>query len=119
MIDKGVCDKEYVWNPSSSECECDRSCDVGEYLDYKNCKCRKSLVDKLVEECNEIVGKTSLIEINSTKCNHNSCILYLVLFSIFFAINIGITTCFVYYQYMHHNKENFSKYDYAYQGKNY
>ena len=28
-----------------------KSCDVGEYLDYENCKCRKRLVDKLVEEC--------------------------------------------------------------------
>ena len=28
------------------ECECDKSCDIGEYLDYDNCKCRKKLVDK-------------------------------------------------------------------------
>ena len=27
------------------EWECDKSCDAGEYLDYKNCKCRKSLID--------------------------------------------------------------------------
>ena len=26
--------------------------DVGEYLDYASCKCRKRLIDKLVEECN-------------------------------------------------------------------
>ena len=52
LIDKGVCDKGYAWKPSNSECECDKSCDVGEYLDYENCKCRKRLVDKLVEECN-------------------------------------------------------------------
>ena len=32
LIDKGICDKEFVWNPSN--CECDQSCDVGEYLDY-------------------------------------------------------------------------------------
>ena len=31
------------------------SCDVGEYLDYKNCKCRNKLVDKLVEECSEML----------------------------------------------------------------
>ena len=49
LIDKGVCDKGYAWNPSNCECECDKSCDVGEYLDYENCKCRKRLVDKLVE----------------------------------------------------------------------
>ena len=48
-----MCDKVFIWNPSNSECECDKSCDAGEYLDYKNCKCRNKLVDKLVEECSE------------------------------------------------------------------
>ena len=33
---------------------------VGEYLDYRNCKCRKRLVDKLVEECIENVDKKEL-----------------------------------------------------------
>ena len=55
LIDKGLCDKGYAWNPSNCECECDKSCDVGEYFDYENCKCRKRLVDKLVEECGENV----------------------------------------------------------------
>ena len=27
------------------KCECDKSCDFGEYLDYENCNCRKRLVD--------------------------------------------------------------------------
>ena len=44
LIDKGVCDKRFIWNPNC-ECKCDKSCDVGEYLDYENCKCRKKLVD--------------------------------------------------------------------------
>ena len=51
LIDKGVCDKGFIWNPSNCECECDKSCDIGKYLDYENCKCRKKLVDKLVDEC--------------------------------------------------------------------
>ena len=55
LVDKGVCDKGFIWNPSNCECECDKACDVGEYLDYENCKCRKKLVDKLVDECTEIV----------------------------------------------------------------
>ena len=46
-------------------------------------------------------------------------VLYIVLFSIFFAINIGAGAYFVYYKYMNHNKENVSKYDYFYQAKNY
>ena len=37
LIDKAVCDKGYIWNPSNCECEYDKSCDVGEYLDYENC----------------------------------------------------------------------------------
>ena len=41
LIDKAVCDKGYIWNPSNCECECDKSCDFIEYLDYKNCKCKK------------------------------------------------------------------------------
>ena len=28
LIDKGVSDKEYAWNPSNCECECNKSCDV-------------------------------------------------------------------------------------------
>ena len=52
MIDRDVCDIGFIWNPSNCECECDKPCDVCEYLDYENCKCKKWLVDKLVEKCN-------------------------------------------------------------------
>ena len=58
LIDKGVCARGYIWNPSNCECECDKSCDVGEYLDYKNCRCRKKLAEKLVEECTETVKES-------------------------------------------------------------
>ena len=75
------------------------------------------MVDKLIEECNENIEETSLIEINSAKCKINSCILYIVLFSIFFTINIGIATYFIHYKYINHNKENVPKYDYVYQKK--
>ena len=67
LIDNAICDKEFILNPSNCECECDKSCDVGEYLDYKNCRCRKKLVDKLREECTENIdeyknAKTTLAE---------------------------------------------------------
>ena len=45
LIDKGACDKGFIWNPSNCECECDESCDVGEYLEYENCNCRKKLIN--------------------------------------------------------------------------
>ena len=59
LIDKGICHKGYIWNPSNCKYQCDKSCDFGEHLDYENCKCRKRLVDNLLEECNENIEKTS------------------------------------------------------------
>ena len=85
LVDKGVCD-------SNCKYECDKSCDIGEYLDYSNCKCRKRLINKLVEECTENIEETKLVEKTSAK-NENkhkcsSCTVYIVLFSLSFAINI-------------------------------
>ena len=100
LIDKGVCDKEFIWNPSNCECECDKSCEIDEYLDYENCKFRKKLVDKLVEEWTENVKETRLVEKNSAKNKNkrkcSSCTLYIVLFSIIFTIIEVIGTYFVY-----------------------
>ena len=53
FIDKGVCDKGYIFNPSNCECECDKSCNISQYLDYSDCKCKKKLIDPLIEECTE------------------------------------------------------------------
>ena len=61
MINKGRCDKGFIWNPSNCEYGCNKSCDVGQYLDFKNCRCRKKLVDKLVEECREDINENEMI----------------------------------------------------------
>ena len=45
----------------------DKSCDIGEYLDYENCKCSKKLVDKLVKECTENIEETRLVGKTSAK----------------------------------------------------
>ena len=61
LIDKGTYDKEFIWNQSNCECECDKSCDSGEYLDHKNWKCRNKLVDKLVEESSENIDGNKIL----------------------------------------------------------
>ena len=103
LIDKGVCDKGSIWHPSNCECECDKSFDIGEYLDYENCKCTKKLVNKFVEECTGNVEEAKRAEITSMKLHStenihklSSCTLYIVLLSIIFTINIGIATYLVY-----------------------
>ena len=60
-IDKGIYDKEFIWNPSNCECECDKLCDIGEYLDYKNCKCRNKIVDKLLDECSKSIDGNEML----------------------------------------------------------
>ena len=113
LIDKGVCNKESIWNPSNCECEYDKS--FGEYLDYKNCK--KTLLDKLTEECIENIDKVKTASENNRKNKYNSCTLYILLFSIIFAINIGIGAYFIYYKWMNRDKETASRYDYIYKTK--
>ena len=116
MIDKGVCDEGYPWNPNNCQCECDKSCDVGEYLDYENCKCRKRFVDKLVEECSKNIDVAKLTGIalfehgNECVCSYTVCI---VLGVIALTICIGIGDYFT-YKYINRRKENVSKYDYVY-----
>ena len=85
MIDKGVCDKAFIWNPSNCECECDKPCDIAEYLDYENCKCRKKLVDKLVEESTKNVDEVKIAEMvlfeheNECVCSYTICVVLAVI----------------------------------------
>ena len=67
LIEKFTCDKGVIWNPSNCRCECDKSCDVGEYLDHANCKCRKRLINKLAEECSEIIDEVKIAKIISVE----------------------------------------------------
>ena len=56
---------------SNCECECDKNCDIGEYLDYKNCKCRKKLSDKLIDQCTETIAEVKLSEITLFENENN------------------------------------------------
>ena len=95
LIDKGIFDKGFTWNPSNCECECDKSCDIGEYLDYSNSKFRKKLIDKLIEACTESIDEVKIASEDEHKNKCSSCTLYTVLFSIFFTIRIGFAIYFV------------------------
>ena len=122
MIDKGVCSKGFIWNPSNCKCECDKSWNIGGYLDCELFKCRKELVDQLVEECTENIDEKRVTGIalferwNDCK---SSCTTHVVLIAIVFIISIGISTYFNYYKHINHHKKTASKCDYVYQASNY
>ena len=95
LIDKGTCDKGFIWNPSNFEFECDKTCDIGEYLDYENFKCRKKLVDKLIDECTETIEEMEFTNVTFTENENNyecsSCMVYIVLMIVVFVISTRIT----------------------------
>ena len=127
-MDTSVCNNKQRPN-NKCQCECKELIDKGEcdkscyFSEYENCKCRKTLVDELVEECNENIDEAKLSEIalfehkNEYACYYTVFINNLNLFVL--TICIWIITYFVYYKYMNRNKENVSVYDYVYHSKNY
>ena len=40
-LDASICNNKQRWsNDNICECECDKLCDIGQYLDYEHCNCR-------------------------------------------------------------------------------
>ena len=99
LINKRIFDKGFIWNPSNCECECEKLCNVGEYSDYSNCKCRKKLIDKLVEESSENIDEKKLHsnDINDYEKKCSSCSVYIVLSVIFFIISVSISSVFIHF----------------------
>ena len=81
LIEKGICDKRFILNPSNCKCEWNKSYDMGEYLDYENIKCRK-----LKNGTNEWLWKSMqfLYSVRSIICH--------CFFNCFF---IGISSAFI------------------------
>ena len=44
---------------------------VGEYLNYYDCKCKKKWTNKLIGECIESIEETKLVNITFTKNENN------------------------------------------------
>ena len=100
LIDTGICDKGFIWNPSICDCECDKTCDIGEYLDYENCKCRKKIVNKLIDEWAETIEEVKLAKKtleNENENKYSSCKVYIVFMILVFTTFTGIAIYFVYY----------------------
>ena len=84
LVSKLVFDKGYMWNPSTCSCECDKYCETGQYLDYKNCVCRKKIID---------IKNDAL----SKKSDESSSNIYFVLFIIFLMLFTLFLVGFIHY----------------------
>ena len=119
LIDKGVCDKGFIFNPSNCKCECDKSCNTSQYLDYLDCKCKKKIIDLIVEKCTEYDDhKTKLVNITDNKTKivnktvENSCKVYIVLTIVAIVFSTVFSIYFVYYNwFLIKNKDFCTKYN--------
>ena len=121
-----MCDKGYIWNPSTCACECDKCCELGQYLGYKNWVCRKKLIDDLIEQCTSIAdmeiknGVCSAANfMNSTStignASNNNSNIYLFLFIAVLIVAALLVAWFVYYcRYDNSKKLDNKIYDVAY-----
>ena len=103
LVGKLVCDKGYTWNPSTCACECDKFCEVGQYLDYENCAWRKKIVGELIEQCTSIVdleiknGYGILPKESSISSSDVGSNVYLFLLAVLLIVCILLAVGFVYY----------------------
>ena len=86
-------------------------------MDYKECKCRNSIVDKLVEECTKIVDGNEMLyyeTLNTTSSDDSSndcvsCTPYIVLFAVFLVTSVIIGSVFIYFYWYSKYKDSASR----------
>ena len=106
-------DKGFIWNPTNCECECDESCDIGEYLDYRNRKRRKKITDKMVDECRKNIDGNEMLynetlDIISSRDNKtsDSFNVYIILFYVLLIISISMAIYVYFFLYLKNTSTN-------------
>ena len=110
------CAKGYMWNPSISECQCDKWCKTGQYLDHKNCVCKNKLVGRLFEECASVINETMIN--NKDSANNNTLRnVFIGLFSVAVLIGIVCFCVFAYFKWFKGKYTNDKIYTYNYKNE--
>ena len=102
------CTKGCTWNPSICECQYDKWCKPGQYLDHKNCVCKNKLIGSLIEECNSVINETM---INNKDSGNNNTLqnVFIGLFSVAALIGIICFCVFAHFKWFK-GKKLFKKY---------
>ena len=59
LNDCGSCINDYIWNPCTCYCECNKASKIDEHSDIKNCYCERSLFIKLVSTWEDEISNTN------------------------------------------------------------
>ena len=97
LDDGSSCINNYIWNLSTCDWGFNKACKIDEYLDIKNCSCKKCLLVKLVLDKVLNTTETLLVDKNVTCENHN-CLFYNIPFVIICLLLVIISiSCYNYY----------------------
>ena len=99
------CTKGYMWNPSTCECQCDTWCKPGQYLDHKNCICKKKLIGRVIEECTSIMNETMMNGYDNDNDYNAIIYVFIGLFSLLLLVIICLCVfaCFKWFKSKHTN----------------
>ena len=61
-----------MWNPSTCDCEHNKPCKIDEYLNIKNCPCKKRPIGKLVLGCEDEILNTTESSLDDKKITWKS-----------------------------------------------
>ena len=84
-----------MWNQSTCECQCDKWCKLGQYLDHKSCICKNKLVGRLNSECTSIINEIMMNNHNYENDNDHNAITYV--FIGLFSLLLLVIICFCVY----------------------
>ena len=86
-----------MWNTSNCRCECNKACEMGEYLDIKNSSCEKRLFGKLVLACEDEILNANETSLDDKKVTYekNNCLIYTI--SVVVVLVVISISCYYYY----------------------
>ena len=88
-----------MWNPSTCECQCDKWCKLGQYLDHKNCVCKNKLVGRIIGKCTSVINKTMMNNVDN-KDNNTITNIFIGLFSVLLFVEIVCFCMFAYFKWI-------------------
>ena len=104
---KEVCDSRFIWNPIVCICECNKYCDIYEYLDHNNCICKRKMAESFTGKCEKDINETlDIISSSDNNKTSDSCIVYIVSFSVFLIINISMAIFVYFFLYLKNRSSN-------------
>ena len=91
-----------MWLPSTCDCECNKACKIGEYLDMKCCSCKKRVFGNLLLVFEDAILNATEVTEKEFNCttsvfHKNNCLIHTMLLVIIYLLLILFISYYQYY----------------------